>query len=57
MGLQDKAEAGFDKAKGKAKEAIGRTTDDKSLEAEGHLDQAKGGAKEALEHVKDAVRR
>ncbi|HEU5004004.1 MAG TPA: CsbD family protein [Actinomycetota bacterium] len=56
MGLEDKAEAGIDKAKGKAKEAIGKTTDDRSMEAEGHIDQAKGGAKQAWEHVKDAAK-
>ena len=56
MGLEGKAEAGIDKAKGKAKEVIGKTTDDRSMEAEGHVDQAKGGAKQAWEHVKDAAK-
>jgi uncharacterized protein YjbJ (UPF0337 family) len=40
---------------GKAKEAEGKLTGDKSREAEGKLDQAKGKAEDALDDVKDAA--
>jgi uncharacterized protein YjbJ (UPF0337 family) len=49
MGLKDDAI-------GKAKEAEGKLTNDKSREAEGKLDQAKGSAKDALDDVKDAAK-
>jgi uncharacterized protein YjbJ (UPF0337 family) len=42
--------------KGKAKESIGRATDDEELEAEGQADQAKGDLKQAGEKVKDAFK-
>lgn len=54
MGTSDKFEAGMDKLKGKAKEAVGDMTDDESLEAEGKMDQAKGRVKSAAEKAKDA---
>jgi uncharacterized protein YjbJ (UPF0337 family) len=44
-----------DKVKGKAKEAEGKLTGDKSRETEGQLEQAKGDAKDAFEHAKDAA--
>jgi uncharacterized protein YjbJ (UPF0337 family) len=42
--------------KGKAKETIGRATDDEELEAAGRADQAKSSLKQAGEKVKDAVK-
>jgi uncharacterized protein YjbJ (UPF0337 family) len=42
--------------KGKAKESIGRATDDEELEAAGRADQAKSGLKQAGEKVKDAIK-
>lgn len=42
---------------GKAKEAVGRATDDEELEAQGELDQTKGNLKQAGDKVKDAFRR
>src|SRR4029078_1803489 len=48
MGLKDDVT-------GKAKEAEGKLTGDKSREAEGKLDQAKGKAEDALDDVKDAA--
>ena len=55
--------SGADKAKnkvqnlvGKAKEAIGRVTGDKSTENEGKADQAKANLKGAGEKVKDAFK-
>jgi uncharacterized protein YjbJ (UPF0337 family) len=46
-----------DKAKGAIKDAAGKMTDDKELQAEGKLDKAKGAAHEALGDAKDAVRK
>jgi len=48
MGLKDDVT-------GKAKEAEGKLTGDKSRETEGKLDQAKGKAEDALDDVKDAA--
>jgi uncharacterized protein YjbJ (UPF0337 family) len=45
-----KAEGGL----GKAKEALGKTSDDEKLEAEGRVDQSKSDLKQAGEKVKDA---
>ncbi|QAY59208.1 CsbD family protein [Microbacterium protaetiae] len=55
MGLDDKIKNAAEDLKGKGKEAAGKATDDKGLEAEGKLDQAKAGAKKAVEDVKDAL--
>jgi uncharacterized protein YjbJ (UPF0337 family) len=38
---------------GEGKEAAGKATDDRDLQAEGHKDQAAGNAKQAGEKVKD----
>jgi uncharacterized protein YjbJ (UPF0337 family) len=55
--------SGADKAKnkvqnlvGKAKEAVGKVTGDKSTENEGKGDQAKANLKDAGEKVKDAFK-
>jgi uncharacterized protein YjbJ (UPF0337 family) len=55
--------SGADKAKnkvqnlvGKAKEAVGRVTGDKSTENEGKAEQAKANLKDAGEKVKDALK-
>jgi uncharacterized protein YjbJ (UPF0337 family) len=53
-GEGDRLEGAWDKAKGKAKEAVGDATDNHDLEAEGKKDQVKGKAKEVLGHAKDA---
>jgi uncharacterized protein YjbJ (UPF0337 family) len=42
--------------KGKAKESIGRATDDEELEAAGRADQTKSSLKQAGEKVKDAIK-
>jgi uncharacterized protein YjbJ (UPF0337 family) len=42
--------------KGKAKESMGRATDDEELEAAGRADQAKSSVKQAGEKVKDAIK-
>lgn len=45
-----------EKAKGAVKDAAGKLTGDKKLQAEGKFDKAKGAAHEAVGDVKDAVR-
>jgi len=46
-----------DKASGAAKEAAGKLTDNKKLEAEGKIDKAKGEARDVIGDVKDAAKR
>ena len=46
-----------DKAKGAIKDAAGKMTGDKKLQAEGKIDKAKGAAHQAVGDAKDAVRR
>lgn len=53
MGIDDKAENTLQDMAGNAKEAAGKVTDDKDLQAEGAIDQAKAGVKDAMENVKD----
>ena len=45
-----------DKAKGKAKQALGDLTDDDSLHKEGKLDEAAGKAKDAAQDAIDKVK-
>jgi uncharacterized protein YjbJ (UPF0337 family) len=45
-----------DKAKGAVKEAAGKMTGDKQMQAEGKFDKAKGAAHSAVGDAKDAVR-
>ncbi|MGW2786429.1 CsbD family protein [Streptomyces populi] len=47
---------GMDKAKGKAKEAVGKATGNDRMKAEGKMDQAEGKAKDAMDDVKGSVR-
>ena len=47
----------IDKAKGKAKEIAGVTTNDRGLEAEGKVDQAKGSLKEGWDNLKHGVKK
>lgn len=56
MGLDDKIENAAEDAKGKAKEATGKATEDEELEAEGDKDQTKASFKKAGENVKDAFK-
>jgi uncharacterized protein YjbJ (UPF0337 family) len=56
MGLLDKLRNKVDKAKGRGKEAAGRTADDPYLESEGRKDRMKGGAKQVGEKAKDAAK-
>lgn len=52
---QDKDEGAMDRAKGKAKEAGGALTGDKSKKSEGRSDQRKGRAKEKKGDLKDLL--
>jgi uncharacterized protein YjbJ (UPF0337 family) len=57
MGLGDKIDNTAEKLGGKGKEAAGKATDDRSLEAEGKGDQVKADLKQAGEKVKDAFKK
>lgn len=57
MGIDDKMGNKAEDLAGKAKEGIGRATDNESLEAEGRADQSKSDIKQAAEKVKDAFKR
>jgi uncharacterized protein YjbJ (UPF0337 family) len=57
MGTDDKARNKAEELKGKAKERVGRATDDEELEAQGRVDQSEADLKQAGEKVKDAFRR
>lgn len=57
MGIDDKMGNKAEDLSGKAKEGIGRATDNESLEAEGRADQSKSDIKQAAEKVKDAFKR
>lgn len=46
-----------DKVSGAAKEAAGKVTGNKKLEAEGKIDKAKGEAREFIGDVKDAAKK
>ncbi|HEY1783255.1 MAG TPA: CsbD family protein [Roseiarcus sp.] len=45
-----------DKAKGAMKDAAGKLSGDKHLQAEGKMDKAKGEARQMLGDVKDGIR-
>ena len=57
MSGADKAKNKFEELGGKAKEAIGKITGDRSTEDEGKGDQVKANLKDAGEKVKDAFKR
>lgn len=54
MSAVDKAKNAIEDVEGKAKEALGRVSGDRSTENEGRKDQAKADLKDAGEKVKDA---
>jgi uncharacterized protein YjbJ (UPF0337 family) len=51
-----RAKAATRKAKGKVKEAAGKTTGNRKLQAKGKADQAKAGANRGAQRVKDTLR-
>jgi uncharacterized protein YjbJ (UPF0337 family) len=56
MSADDKASNKIDELAGKAKETVGRATDDRDLEAEGRGEQTASNLKQAGEKVKDAFK-
>jgi len=54
---RDRAKNVAQVAKGKVKEAVGKTSGDDQLEADGNADQMKGNLKQAGEKVKDAIKK
>ncbi|WP_137146733.1 CsbD family protein [Mycolicibacterium sp. CR10] len=57
MSGTDKAKNKIEDLGGKAKEAVGKVTGDRSTENEGRGDQAKSSLKDAGEKVKDAFKK
>jgi uncharacterized protein YjbJ (UPF0337 family) len=57
MSAIDKAKDKVQTAEGHVKEAVGKATDDDSLEAEGKGDKVAGNLKQAGEKVKDALKK
>lgn len=55
MDLGDKMKNKANEASGKAKEAVGKLTDDEKLEAEGRLQHDKAKVAEAADKVKKGV--
>lgn len=55
MSAGDDIKNNAEKLLGKAKEGVGKATDNENLEAEGRTDQTKASAKQAGENVKDAA--
>ncbi|WP_448614010.1 CsbD family protein [Modestobacter sp. URMC 112] len=53
MSAMDKMKNKAEELTGQGKEAAGKATGNRDLEAEGHVDQASGNAKQAGEKVKD----
>ncbi|MDT5222793.1 MAG: hypothetical protein QOG19_200 [Mycobacterium sp.] len=56
MSAEDKVKNKIEDIGGKAKEAVGRVTGDRSTENEGKVDQSKSSLKDAGEKVKDAFK-
>ena len=56
MGIVDKAKNAGQDAKGKTKEAAGKSTDNDRIETEGKADQSTADVKNAGEKVKDAFK-
>ena len=55
MGYEDQASNKIDDLGGKAKEGLGKVTDNEELEAEGKTDQAKSSVKEGARKVKEGL--
>ena len=57
MGFRDKVANKTQDFKGKGKQAGGRATNDRGLEAEGRADQKKAGLKDVGEKLKDVFKK
>lgn len=53
---KDEIKGAANKAKGAIKEAAGKVTNNKNLQAEGKMDKAKGTVQEKVGKAKDAAR-
>ena len=56
MGADDKIKNKAEELTGQGKEAAGKATNDRDLQAEGKADQASGNLKQAGEKVKDVFK-
>ena len=56
MGNEEKAKHVAEKGMGKAKEQLGKATDDSELKGEGNAEQSKSDLKQAGEKAKDAFK-
>ena len=56
MAFDDKVDNKADELGGKAKEGVGKATDDERLEAEGKADQKSSKLKQAGENIKDVFK-
>jgi len=56
MAFDDKVDNKAEELGGKAKEGIGKATDDEQLEAEGKTDQKSSKLKQAGENIKDVFK-
>ena len=54
---KDEVKGAGNKAKGAIKEAAGKATDNKKLQAEGKMDKAKGHVQDRAGKAKDAARK
>ncbi|MEV6974407.1 CsbD family protein [Kitasatospora sp. NPDC093806] len=54
MATSDKMRNMAEKARGKVKETVGRSTGDRPMEVKGKVEQAKSDLKQAGEKIKDA---
>ncbi len=54
--MGDKAKHAGQEALGKAKEGVGKATDDDSMQAEGQADQGKANVKQAGDKLADAAK-
>ncbi|WP_278234755.1 CsbD family protein [Isoptericola sp. AK164] len=57
MSIGDKAKHAAEEAIGKAKEGLGKASDDEQMEAEGRGEQSQANLKQAGDDVKDAFRK
>jgi uncharacterized protein YjbJ (UPF0337 family) len=56
MGFDDKVDHTVDEMRGKAKEGLGKASDDEELAAEGRGEQTKADLGQAAEKAKDAFK-
>lgn len=57
MSASDKVKNKLQSTKGEIKEAAGKATNDRSLEAEGKRDEVSGNMRQAGEKIKDAFKK